>query len=236
MPVKKPRKNMKPEDRKNQILDCAQGLFFERGYDNTTVNDILKVAKVSKGGFYHHYASKSELLYDLGERLAQQSASVLQPVLELVDKPALERLNLVFSETRRMKKAEVPALVASFRMLFREENASLYMRINRAVSKAISPIISTIIQDGIEEGIFKVTDARATADMIISIGGSSHELLGVTLDTRGTEFADQAAEQLKASLDLQNLTIDRLLGIPDGSIHPLENGLVEALMSEPIIE
>ena len=51
--IKKP-----PEIRTAELLDCAQRLFFERGYDNTTVNDIIAEAGLSKGAFYHYFASK----------------------------------------------------------------------------------------------------------------------------------------------------------------------------------
>ena len=54
--VKKP-----PETRIAELLDCAQRLFFERGYDNTTVNDILEAAGLSKGAFYHYFESKEAL-------------------------------------------------------------------------------------------------------------------------------------------------------------------------------
>ncbi|TIL28812.1 MAG: helix-turn-helix transcriptional regulator, partial [Mesorhizobium sp.] len=48
-----PRVIKPPEIRSAELLDCAQRLFFERGYDNTTVNDIIREAGLSKGAFYH---------------------------------------------------------------------------------------------------------------------------------------------------------------------------------------
>ncbi len=47
---------------KKRILDCARYLFRENGYDNVTVDEIIKKAQSSKGSFYTHFKSKSELL------------------------------------------------------------------------------------------------------------------------------------------------------------------------------
>ena len=48
--------------RRNEILDKAAGLFEERGYNNTTVNDILREVNIAKGTFYYYFKSKEEVL------------------------------------------------------------------------------------------------------------------------------------------------------------------------------
>jgi len=57
MPKRKER-----DDLKNQIMEAAWELFLEKGYENTTVNDIIKKAGTSKGGFYYYFKAKEELL------------------------------------------------------------------------------------------------------------------------------------------------------------------------------
>jgi AcrR family transcriptional regulator len=75
--VKKP-----PDVRRNELLDSAQALFFNKGYEATTVADIIEKAGVSKGGFYHHFTAKDDLLEALGERLAAETLGRLQPILK----------------------------------------------------------------------------------------------------------------------------------------------------------
>lgn len=53
------------EKRKNQILDAAFSVFVERGYSETTMDDIVKKSKMSKGAIYHYYSSKKELFLSL---------------------------------------------------------------------------------------------------------------------------------------------------------------------------
>ena len=53
------------EDRKNQILDAAFSVFVEKGYSETTMDDIVQKSNMSKGAIYHYYNSKKELFLSL---------------------------------------------------------------------------------------------------------------------------------------------------------------------------
>ena len=58
----------KGDDRKQMILETAERLFYEKGYEATSVQDILDALKLSKGGFYHHFESKLSLLEAIVEQ------------------------------------------------------------------------------------------------------------------------------------------------------------------------
>ena len=57
-------KIMRP-DLKQEIQEAAWKLFYEKGYENTTVNDIVQAAGTSKGGFYYYFEAKEALLNSL---------------------------------------------------------------------------------------------------------------------------------------------------------------------------
>lgn len=50
------------EKRRSALLDTAEAVFLAKGYEAATVNDILAAANLSKGGFYHYFKSKAEVL------------------------------------------------------------------------------------------------------------------------------------------------------------------------------
>jgi AcrR family transcriptional regulator len=52
-------------DPRQEILSTAARLFHQQGYDGTSMNDIAAALKLSKGGLYHHFQSKDEILFDL---------------------------------------------------------------------------------------------------------------------------------------------------------------------------
>ena len=55
----------KAKTTKKKIVSAAWKLFFEQGYDNTTVDDIVEESATSKGSFYHYFEGKDALLSSL---------------------------------------------------------------------------------------------------------------------------------------------------------------------------
>lgn len=54
---------------KSRIVDAAWELFYEKGYDDTTVEDIIRLSETSKGSFYYYFGSKDSLLDTLSDVL-----------------------------------------------------------------------------------------------------------------------------------------------------------------------
>jgi len=62
---------------RNRVLDAAVDLFARQGYDGTSVAQVISQAGVAKGGFYHHFASKEALLYEVyGDLITRQLAAM----------------------------------------------------------------------------------------------------------------------------------------------------------------
>ncbi len=55
-----PRKSLK--NTKGKIISAAWQLFYEQGYDDTTIEDIVEASETSKGSFYHYFEGKDDLL------------------------------------------------------------------------------------------------------------------------------------------------------------------------------
>lgn len=63
---------------KRNILDAAQGLVLERGFNATTVDAVIEEAGISKGAFFHHFTSKNALGRSMLERYADADAEMLE--------------------------------------------------------------------------------------------------------------------------------------------------------------
>ena len=50
---------------KEQLISAAWELFLEKGYDATTVNEIIERSQTSRGSFYHHFRGKEDLIFSL---------------------------------------------------------------------------------------------------------------------------------------------------------------------------
>jgi AcrR family transcriptional regulator len=86
-------------DSRQEILRTAARLFQQRGYDATSMNDVAAALKLSKGGLYHHFQSKDEILFEIMDHAMEITQErVLDPV-RLIEDPderlrALIRLHI----------------------------------------------------------------------------------------------------------------------------------------------
>ena len=56
-----------------KILDTAERLFIEKGYDRASLQEIIQETGLSKGAIYHHFASKEEILYAVCDRIGRRN-------------------------------------------------------------------------------------------------------------------------------------------------------------------
>jgi len=57
----------KLREKRNHIIRTAFEIFSQKGYDATTMDDIVKLSGVSKGGIYHYFPSKEDVFFDIAE-------------------------------------------------------------------------------------------------------------------------------------------------------------------------
>ena len=69
---------LKGEMRKQQIMDAAEKVFFDKGYAAATIDDILALLDCSKGSLYHHFESKQDILEHLCRRHAESAYAAWQ--------------------------------------------------------------------------------------------------------------------------------------------------------------
>jgi AcrR family transcriptional regulator len=73
-------------DSRQEILRTAARLFQQRGYDATSMNDVAAALKLSKGGLYHHFQSKDEILFEIMDHAMQiTDERVVNPVRGIAD-------------------------------------------------------------------------------------------------------------------------------------------------------
>ncbi|MCK4251013.1 TetR/AcrR family transcriptional regulator, partial [candidate division WOR-3 bacterium] len=85
----------KPEIRKNEIIDAARKFFFQKGYEQTSIQDIIDDLSIAKGTFYHYFKSKLDLLDQLIDRTTSEMSASIKPILNM-DMNAIEKFNKVF--------------------------------------------------------------------------------------------------------------------------------------------
>ena len=207
-----------PAVRRAELIDCAQRLFLLKGYERTTINDVIEATSLSKGAFYHHFRAKEDLLEAIAARFARQAVDQAADVRADMSLDALQRLNLLLATTREWKGAHLPELRAMFTTLLRPDNAVLYHRIVGAVFEAMGPTLTAVIEAGQAEATFDVADAAIAAEALLWLGEGRRRLVVQAMATAEAGDVDAATELLMRRLRAEEAMIDRILGLPPGSI------------------
>ncbi len=213
------RKMKKPEIRKKEILDAAQNFFFQKGYENTTIQDIIDVLGIAKGTFYHYFDSKTEMLDALTERTTSEMSSQFRAVISS-DQNAIEKFNSLFRAGSAFKMTNIEVFIVMLKVLYRDENIIMRTRMFRRIAEKIGPLFAAIIRQGIKEGLFNTPDPDEIGDMLIKIGQSLNEKICELLLDR-TKTPEQLCTIIERKTKLYEAVMERILGAPKDSIEVL---------------
>ena len=140
------------EERKNEILDAAERLFGEKGFDSTSTTDILNEIGIARGTLYYHFKSKEEILDAMIERTVKRLAEKAEKIISEKDTPILQRL------TKMMLALKVDDKNFSHELLkqaHRPQNALMHQKMQTCILSEINPLITDLIQESIVQGICK---------------------------------------------------------------------------------
>ncbi len=96
----------KGEKRKHELLNTAYRMFIEKGYDNTSIDDIIAKAGIAKGTYYYYFPSKE---------------ATLEAVIDMMIDEEVERANKAVSDNMSVPE-KMAAVIHSFRPGMDEEN------------------------------------------------------------------------------------------------------------------
>lgn len=155
-------RNKYPEVTVERILDVSQRLFLEKGYENTTIQDIVdELGGLTKGAVYHHFKSKEEIMDAVGDRMffsnnpfeavrGRTDLNGLQKLREAV------RLNQSDQERVRLTAQSIP--IAKSPRLLQEMIVS-----NR---KVLTPYFLELIEEGNRDGSMHTNYPREIAELL----------------------------------------------------------------------
>ncbi len=217
--------------RRSELIDCAQELFLAKGYEETTVADIIAQAGVSKGGFYHHFLSKEELLEALVARMTEAIIANARDVLDDDKLDALTKLNRFLARGQQWKVRAAPELRGLYSLVASPSNAPLYRRMVDAVVKDLGPVLTRLVEQGMREGIFDVPDAGLVAEILMHLANARQALTVEALQLAERGEQAKAVRLLEQRLRKEGALIDRVLGLPKGSVRLVPPGAIKKILA-----
>lgn len=200
--------------RKNEILDTAGILFTEKGYDNTSVTDIMNAVGIAKGTLYHHFKSKEDIMDALIKR---QTADILVSAKKIADDksiPVKERIVQTILELHvDTKQAEGEKMIVQ---LHKPQNAQMHQKTKKVVFQGVPPIMADIVKDGVLQGIFETPYPLECMEMALCY-------LDVMLDDDMFELTEaERLDKIRAFI----YQLERLLGVEEGELASFEKAFV----------
>jgi len=152
-----------PAERRSEIIDAACRLFLEKGYDNTTMTDVMKRLQIAKGTIYHYFDSKQELLFAVIDRMTEEQLAIQQNLLEKTAGTALERFEQFVIAGSRQSDHETIV-----EHLHKPANAGMHMHMLARHITIQAPLYAELIEQGCREGIFTTDSPREQAEFFLA--------------------------------------------------------------------
>jgi AcrR family transcriptional regulator len=158
-------RNKYPEVTVEKILDVAQRLFLKKGYDETTIQDIVnELGGLTKGAIYHHFKSKEEIVEAVVRNMMLDGESFFSGDHEKYENgyTALEKLkNMILASFQQGEGQDIlwesEALLKNPKFLTNHMNACI---------QHIIPRVHMIIEEGNRDGSMNVEQIDEVAEMI----------------------------------------------------------------------
>ncbi len=160
--------NIDPKEaRRREILDAAFQAFAEKGYDKTSVDDIVRASGLSKGTLYWYFENKQAIFIALVTHVFDDFSTVFERIVaETQDLPPAERLRCIISNSSQMMET-TPELIGLYIDFFMQ--AWQHNEVQKTLGKIYNQyveVISDILQRGIDAGAFHPVNVEAVARVI----------------------------------------------------------------------
>ncbi len=155
-------RNKYPEVTVEKILEAAQRLFLEKGYDNTTIQDIVnELGGLSKGAVYHHFKSKEEIMDAVGDRMFITN-NPFETVRKRSDLNGLQKLR----EAIRLNQSDEARTSMTIQSIPLTRNPRLLVEMIESNRRILTPYYQELLEEGNKDGSLHTEYAREIAELM----------------------------------------------------------------------
>ena len=157
-----------PEIRRAEIMDASMLLFMEKGYANTTTQDIFDKVNISRGLLYYHFKNKEDILYCLVERYSEKLLRDIHVIVNDDDKTAIEKIR-AFIDATIISTDNVSAEGTELqKTVDLKENRYMLDKLSHKLIEKLTIYFERIINQGISEKVFSVKYPSETAEFLMT--------------------------------------------------------------------
>ncbi len=214
---------VRSDNRKLEFLQTALELFYEKGYENTTIQDIIDHLDVSKGAFYHYFKSKEDVIVAIARGYTDRAVSIMKTIISRTDLSAVDKLNEILKSVNEFKFRE-----REWRSKFRgaiksEENFKLHNKMIHLMKQDAIGLFKELFDSGVEEGVFgDPVNSLEMADFflntIFSLNMAVDELENRLYDNNNKLDFQEFEIKLVNKVRFYEVMLERVLQLKEGAI------------------
>ena len=214
---------LKKGNRKHEFMTAALELFYRKGYENTTIKDIIDELGVSKGAFYHYFESKEDIIISIAREFTSRAARLVKEIFEQPDLTALEKMNLAFESLNEYKIRESEWRTKFKGAIQSDENLKLQSMIINSMKRELNGLYAGLIETGFKEGVFgDPVDTKDMADFLLDVGfnltGALHELQNSYYAQEKRISYEEFLKRLDRKVYFYEVILERMLQVREGKI------------------
>jgi AcrR family transcriptional regulator len=152
----------KPDERRREIIAASRELFLKKGYEQTTLQDVMHQVKIAKGTTYHYFKSKMELLDAVIMQMVDEYIDAIEKALKQADGDAIDKLQFLIQSSKMKNSRE------TLEALHQPGNIGLHTKLLATAILRLALIYANIIDQGCQEGLFQVKYPLETAEFLLA--------------------------------------------------------------------
>ena len=157
-------RNKHPEQTVQLILDTASTLFLQKGYDKTTLQDIIDATKLSKGAIYHHFVSKEAILIAVADRIGEFNSAVLAEIRDKKGLTGAEKLREMFRTAVRLS---FQGGILNMLPFLIENPKFMALQMESILNEAAPCYVLPILREGIADGSIRADYPEQLAEVLL---------------------------------------------------------------------
>ncbi|MDD6098573.1 MAG: TetR/AcrR family transcriptional regulator [Oscillospiraceae bacterium] len=191
------------EERRSEILDAAEKLFSEKGFDGTSTNDILDEVGIARGTLYYHFKAKEDILDAMIDRITGRLIQKAKKIAAKKELPVMQRLTM----TMLSLNVDNDLGHEIMKQVHKSQNALMHQKMQEQMIASVNPVITELIMEAISQGICQTEFPSEATEMILLYSNTAFD-----------ELANLSNSERLIKIEGFIYNVERLLGMDRGSM------------------
>lgn len=152
---------MRNNERKQELLRIAYNMFLSKGYDNTSIDDIINEAKIAKGTYYYYFESKEATLEEVINMMINDEVISAKEILKMPISIPEKLVGIITSLRPKINEQEIQ------NTLNKKDNIVMHEKINNRIIEEAIPLLEQVIIEGIENKVFNCSHIKERLRMLL---------------------------------------------------------------------